>query len=83
MLLLSSASKNHGEPLKSGIADMKTFVRDCNKQAASVGASEVIQIQTLDHLRCDELKERYIAQINQRKIGYLTEFGGMLLLGSK
>ena len=66
MLLLSSASKNHGEPLKSGIADMKTFVRDCNKQAASVGASEVIQIQTLDHLRCDELKERYIAQKHQR-----------------
>lgn len=62
---------------------METFVRDCNKQAASVGASEVIQIQTLDHLRCDELKERYIAKINKRKIGYLTEFGGMLLLGSK
>ena len=81
MLLLSSASKNHGEPLKSGIADMKTFVRDCNKQAASVGASELVQ--TLDHLRCDELKERYIAKIKKRNIGYLTEFGGMLLLGSK
>ena len=60
---------------------METFVRDCNKQAASVGASEVIE--NLDHLRCDELKERYIAKINQRYIGYLTEFGGMLLLGSK
>ena len=60
---------------------METFIRDCNKQAASVGASEV---KTLDHLRCDELKERYIAKINKRYIGYLTdEFGGMLLLGSK
>ena len=59
---------------------METFVRDCNKQAASVGASELIQ--TLDHLRCDELKERYIAKKNKR-FGYLTEFGGMLLLGSK
>ena len=68
-----------GEPIKSGIVDVDTFVSDCNKQS-----SEGLELSVWDHLRCDELKKRYTAQIgyNGRYIGYLSEFGGFLLLGS-
>ena len=79
---MTKSSDDMGEKLKSGIADVSMFINDCNEQALSaVAAPEEIQIK--DHLRCDELKRRYIAHCNGgRSIGYLTEFGGFLLLGS-
>ena len=79
---MTNSSQASGEKLKSGIQDVSVFINDCNKQALSVvAAAEELQIK--DHLRCNELKRRYIAQCNGgRSIGYLTEFGGFLLLGS-
>lgn len=68
---ITKSSSDHGEPLKSGIADVSTLVNDCNKRALSaVAAPEELQIK--DHPRCN----------GGRSIGYLTEFGGFLLLGS-
>lgn len=71
---MTTKSSDMGEKLKSGIADVSMFVNE-------LPVPEELQVK--DHLRCNELKRRYIAQCNGgRSIGYLTEFGGFLLLGS-
>ena len=75
---MTKSSDDMGEKLKTGIADVSMFINDCN---SAVAALEELQVK--DHLRCNELKRRYIAHCNGgRSIGYLTEFGGFLLLGS-
>lgn len=86
---IRKSSESIGEPLKFGIDDVEHFVKYCNMQSlssdmegSSNSGATVLNLQVLDHLRCKELKERYIAQCNGRYIGYLSEFGGFLLLGS-
>ena len=85
--ILRRSSKRVGEPFKFGLDNLDQFVTDCNDRALSDGTSDggsaSPPLQVLDHLRCKELKERYIAQSNGRFVGYLSEFGGFLLMGSQ
>ena len=84
---MRKSSKRIGEPLKFGIHDVDKFVKDCcnelcfQEDISASGGEKKPPLQVLDHLRCEELKTRYIAQCHGRYIGYLSEFGGFLLLG--
>lgn len=75
---LRKSSKKIGEPLKFGIEDVQKLVKECNEQS-----SVVHPLKVMDHLRCEELKRRYVSEFNGRHTVYLSEFGGCLLLGSK
>ena len=75
---MKKSTSKIGEPMKSAIDNLDEFVVNCNRQS-----SEGLQLSVWDHLRCDELKKRYIAQVGDRHIGYLSEFGGFLLLGTQ
>ena len=72
-------TKSVGEPWKFGMdyEDADKLVRDCNEKSSG------LPLQILDHLRYEELKERYLAKyVNGQYVGYLKDFGGFLLLGA-
>jgi len=88
------STKRVGEPWKFAIEDVDEFVIGCNEYSLAMGGVApskdgggestlaVLPLRITDHLRCEEMKRRYIAKWNGRYIAYLEEFGGCLLLGS-
>jgi len=75
---MRKSSKKIGEPLKYGIDSVDDFVRECREQS---GRGEH-ELKVVDNLRSDELKDRYLAKSHGRYIGYSSEFGGFLMIGS-
>jgi len=76
------SSKKIGEPVKSGVDDVGALVKSCNEKALQDDKSGVLELQIIEHLHCEELRQRYIALCNGRRIGYVDDFGGYLLIGS-
>jgi len=75
---MRKSSKKIGEPLKYGIDSVDDFVRECSEQSER----NEHELKVVDNLRSDELKERYLAKSHGRYIGYSSEFGGFLMIGS-
>lgn len=72
------STKSVGEPWKFGMdpGNVDDFVKDCDESSSG------FKLQVWDHLRYEELKDRYLAMyVGGGHIGYLNDFGGFLLLG--
>lgn len=67
-----------GEPWKCAIEfdEIDYIVKECQENATGKGVLKVI-----DHLRKDEMKERYLAKYNDGSyVGYLEDFGAFCLI---
>ena len=77
-----------GEPWKFGmesdeVQDMSKFISRCKKKIDDDrNNSENGDLKVLDHLRHEELIKRYLpTHYDGRPIGFLGDFGGLLLIG--
>jgi O-methyltransferase involved in polyketide biosynthesis len=75
--MVQVAAKATSERWKFGLEDAEIdgLVKECNTKGN--------KLQILDHLKAEELIQRYCAKhYDGRSIGFLEDFGGFLLIGS-